>query len=102
GFGDEVNGDKSQPCRICNGTRRSPGRGDCMDCNLKRTKEYHKSLSGRFAKYKASAKYRGIPWLLTLEQADTLWRGDCFWCGASPEGQGGIDRLDSNLDYIEG
>jgi len=60
---------------------------------------------------KANANARNLSWTLTDEQAWSLLRGDCKYCGASPgrfmkrKGRGGeipingIDRVDSNLGY---
>lgn len=68
--------------------------------------------------YKTTARRRSLKWNLTDAQFDILVTGDCFYCGDGPSSTfsfknrkqllgthsdfkyNGIDRIDSNLDYI--
>ena len=58
--------------------------------------------------YKKNAEVRGIRWALTIKEVETLFAGDCFYCGDGPEERrfstasknpyveilSGIDRVD--------
>lgn len=57
-----------------------------------------KKPAGRYSKYKASAKNRGIPFNLTLEEFLTFWQGACSYCGDTIATIG-IDRVDSSIGY---
>jgi 5-methylcytosine-specific restriction endonuclease McrA len=56
------------------------------------------------------ANKRGLQWRLSEEQAGSLFRSDCFYCGAPPSNimrertgdfvYNGIDRIDNELDYV--
>ena len=62
--------------------------------------------------YQRAAKLRGIPWELTDENALTLIKGNCFYCGGYPDKKtryksakedlrfSGIDRIDSTKGYF--
>jgi len=61
--------------------------------------------------YKNKSKKRGHKFLLTEEEFSNLTKGDCFYCGCSPQQESkckensapylynGIDRIDSNGSY---
>jgi hypothetical protein len=51
--------------------------------------------------YRANAKTKRRALELLDEQMIELFRSSCFYCGAAaPSTLNGIDRLDSNLDYV--
>ena len=66
------------------------------------------------SKYRYAAKKKGREWRLTTEQAEELFKGNCFYCGSEPQGVhkilsnngdyvfSGIDRLDSTQGYVPG
>ena len=68
--------------------------------------------------YKRGAKERGLTWELTIEQANKIFRSDCYYCGLGPSNLAGakvdpngllrangvfkytgIDRIDNKLGY---
>src|SRR5437016_4681468 len=63
------------------------------------------------ASYKKSARKRGLPFELTIEQCDALFKGNCHYCGAKPSlvyknpftryVYNTIDRKDSKYGYDE-
>lgn len=59
----------------------------------------------RFSKARANAKFRRLPWELTLEEYTKAIEPDCFYCdgnlGKTEKGTG-LDRLDSNEGYLPG
>lgn len=64
--------------------------------HLKRVSAYGRSVKGRIAEYKASAKWRGISYNLTDEEAEAYFEMECFYCGLTG---GGIDRYDNDKGY---
>jgi hypothetical protein len=87
-------------------------------------KEYRRDLPAAFgclvASYKKSARQRGLPYTLTLDEFYDLTKGNCQYCGCEP-GQfktlhsppttkymypsytyNGIDRVDSSKGYVQG
>lgn len=63
-----------------------------------RSREYAKSPKGRYTSYKASAKYRGILFNISLEYFESLQGENCAYCGETLK-QIALDRIDSDGDY---
>src|SRR5271166_556232 len=55
----------------------------------------------RLKQYKQNARHRGLPWLLTDEQASLLFRQNCHYCGHEPTSLqlNGIDRVRNEQGY---
>lgn len=68
--------------------------------------------NGLIYRYKNSAVYRNLPWLLSDEAFFSLVLSNCFYCGIEPQKifatvnggitYNGIDRLDNDLGYEDG
>lgn len=54
-----------------------------------------------YAKYKQSAKHRGIPFDITLRDVMELWKEPCLYCGDFI-GTVGIDRVINDRPYERG
>jgi hypothetical protein len=58
--------------------------------------------------YRRNARYRGVPFELTLAQFYCLTKEKCFYCGSPPLNfirkyiHNGVDRVDSDKGYIIG
>lgn len=65
-------------------------------------KQYEKSPSGVFTKYKNAAKRRNLEFTLTLEQLEDLISQPCHYCGEYTQGKEfcGIDRVDNDVGYV--
>lgn len=50
--------------------------------------------------YRLGAKQRGLVFGLKKEQAYSLFKKPCAYCGASPDPLNGIDRVDSRKGYL--
>lgn len=57
-----------------------------------------KDIRNKFTHFRANAKVRNIPFLLTKEEVNTLCESKCFYCGK--ERCLGIDRKDNSKPYI--
>lgn len=67
-----------------------------------------------FNRAKATAKFRRLPWDLTIDEFDSLSRMNCYYCDAAPScvarrkgypGEviyNGLDRIDSSGGYVIG
>ncbi len=68
-----------------------------------------------YCAYRTMAKFRGLTFSLTKEQAAVLFRGVCWYCGVEPQQQSrphrytngafrynGIDRVDNDKGYVPG
>ena len=71
----------------------------CKECSKLSDQKYTKTIRGRYTMYKKCAKYRGYPFLLTLDEFISLWDQNCSYCGEKIEGIG-LDRIDNNKGYI--
>lgn len=84
-------------------SRHSDGlRSICKTCEREYMREYMRGYRENNRKfslkvYKNSAQRRGYEWLLTDEQALTLFSGPCFYCGGPG---GGIDRMNNKVGYV--
>lgn len=59
-----------------------------------------KSVVIRLSIYKRSAKEKNYEWNLTDEEAEELFKSNCWYCGNEDErGLCGIDRFDSSIGY---
>lgn len=79
-------------------------------------KKYSAGWRAHLGIYRTNARNRGIPWKLSPAEADTLFRGECHYCGEPPEQRSfstsnknpyvltasGIDRVDNTGEYITG
>jgi hypothetical protein len=85
----------------------------CKDCGHK-LPEGEAGCNEVISHYKQAAKHRGLPWLLTRDEAKELFKGNCVYCGVEPMQEmrrenylngvfiyNGIDRLDSNIGYTK-
>lgn len=64
-------------------------------------KKYDKTLAGKYTRYKDSANQRDLHFDISLEYFATYWQQPCHYCG-DPIETIGIDRINSNLGYVEG
>lgn len=63
-------------------------------------KKRRQTAKGRFEMLKAGAKKRGLDFDINFEKyCDCFWEKSCVYCGETSKG---IDRIDSNLGYIDG
>lgn len=106
----------TKTCNVCQLTKtldqfhknkkaRDGHQSECKTCvqtraasNKDKMAAYRQTQRGRYAKYKGSAKERGLTFDLTMEDFMTFWQGDCTYCG-DQIATVGIDRLDSNVGY---
>ena len=58
------------------------------------------TLSKRYADYRRNAATRGFTFQISKERFAEITDQACAYCGA--EGPNGIDRVDSDLGYVEG
>ena len=109
----------------CGGTKpnasfRNLQRGATPHCGCspgKRKPSQSVSVSLRNAlisNYKGNAKSKGLPFDLSDAECETLFKGDCYFCGLPPSSNyrkkpyedtylySSIDRIDSNKGYIRG
>ena len=63
-----------------------------------KVKAWQLSPKGRYSKYRAGAKTRGISFILTFEEFMTFWKKPCYYCGDFIQTIG-LDRLDSHGAY---
>ena len=70
----------------------------CKSCEKDIDKLYQNTISGKFSRYKAKARYRKIPFSLTAEEFFSFWQLPCNYCGNKLE-TCGLDRVDSSLGY---
>lgn len=71
---------------------------------LDRCKAYRRTMSGRYSGMKGSAKYRGVPVLITLDEyVEIVSCAVCTYCQfeLDPSG-GGLDRIDNTRGYESG
>ena len=63
--------------------------------------KYAVTIAGRFTFGKTDAKRRGVEWLLTFEQYNSLLKeGICTYCDSLLNQTGiGLDRIDNNKPY---
>lgn len=59
---------------------------------------YDKTLRGKLAQYKCSAKKRGLSFDLDIESFKTFWQKPCHWCGDEITTIG-VDRIDNTIGY---
>jgi hypothetical protein len=67
------------------------------------------AISTRFARYRISAKAKGLAWDLTKTEFEDITARDCHYCGSSPDNlqrhagnlftYNGIDRVDNRQGY---
>ena len=62
-------------------------------------KEYRKTPTGKYVKYRREAKYRHVRFGLTLKQFMLFWKQDCYYCGDKIKTIG-LDRVNSNIGYV--
>lgn len=53
-----------------------------------------------FYEYKYGAKYRNIPFELSLDQVNAMCLLPCTYCGDLPDPKNGIDRIDNAIGYL--
>ena len=68
---------------------------ECKSCNKIR----RQTPKGRFDTYKESASKKNLEFQLTLQDFESNWNKDCYYCGDIIPTIG-FDRLDSNKGYI--
>lgn len=61
---------------------------------------YKQSPAGKYAEFKAHAKYRGIEFNLSREEFSAYWQAPCHYCGHQIQTVG-LDRVDSNAGYVK-
>lgn len=72
----------------------------CKKCSEKRKREKKPwdSLRGRYNRIKSGAKIRGIPFSLSIEDIESFWQAECYYCGKKIETLG-VDRIDFRKGY---
>lgn len=65
---------------------------------LAASKLYRSTPKGRFAKYKNTAKAKGIAFSLSFEQFVEFWQKPCSYCGCTIDTIG-LDRADNSVGY---
>lgn len=89
-----------QTCACCGQTKRQKQWRKGPKCDVC----YAKTPTGRYTRLKATAKYTGQEFSLTLEEYIKLTSSGCSYnCGSElPALGGGIDRIDATQGYIPG
>ncbi len=65
-----------------------------------RDRQYNRTLRGRWAKLKSSAKQRGVPLTVTQADFERLIKQPCIYCGGRlPKTSSGIDRKNNSKGY---
>lgn len=96
-------------------TLKQQGVSGCMNC-IRKARALNKcandgSYRDIFVRYKKGAKTRKLDWGLTYEQAVSLFKGSCVYCGEEPKHTysrskyykvpyNGIDRIDTTQGYF--
>ena len=78
---------------VCDANARKASRGTANQYQRRKHK-----LGYRWSTFKAQAKRRHKPLDISLHQFELLVKSPCHYCGEAPEGPGGIDRRDNELD----
>lgn len=67
-------------------------------------KRYNTSIKGRYRRGKSGAKIRGIVWMITLEEYESIVTGkSCEYCKGPLGNVGvGLDRIDNERAYVVG
>lgn len=109
-----------QKCENCGEALKSPKSHKRKYCSKKCHAIGSRLASGQalrneaVATYKRHAKSRGLVWELSEYQIDSLFAGNCYWCGQYPSNRrsrersygdfiyNGIDRVDNTKGYING
>src|ERR1017187_6084253 len=96
---------KSEKCEC--GNLKTKGSAQCMDCYSHRLMGGASAFNAVWNDYVQQSRRRKLSWTLTKNSAKRLFKGVCFYCGASPSavkmipnGQGsftfnGVDRVDN-------
>ena len=63
------------------------------------SREYRKTIRGKYADYKYDAKHRGIEFRLSIVEFSSFWQLPCFYCRTEIETIG-LDRLDNHRGYF--
>ena len=93
-----------QNCQFCSHCRRFKPKSDfgaCRTCENCRWRQSNvKSIDTIVRKYKSNAERRRIGWNLTDDQAKSLLKMPCIYCGYFREGSlNGIDRIENSKGY---
>ena len=64
--------------------------------NLFEMSEYRISKNGRYARYKGSAKEKGLEFELSILEFLSFWKKSCHYCGEDIKTIG-LDRIDSKV-----
>ena len=63
-----------------------------------RFRAWYETPAGKLSTYRAAAKQRNIPFLLTEEQFKSFWQAPCSYCGDEIETIG-LDRINNDGPY---
>lgn len=66
--------------------------------DLKKGRDFGKTLKGRYGRTKSSAKQRDIHFNITLDEFKTYWNNNCYYCGSKVIGTR-LDRIDNKKGY---
>lgn len=92
-------------CVVCGVEHQTINQHDtcevCVPNQKESAKKYRNGLNGKFLQYRSNAKKRNIDFDLTIEEFSKFWQKPCFYCGSDIDTIG-IDRVDSDLGYVEG
>lgn len=67
--------------------------------NLQKAKARLQTPRGKFFAYRRTAKNRGLPFELSMNDFEKLWQKSCYYCGRQIKTIG-LDRIDSKKGYF--
>jgi len=97
-FRKTKNGTPRYICKLCEAAYKKEWRNKNKESYQSYHKNYSKSLSGKYSRYKFDAKKRGYVFELDLKQFKDYWKAPCTYCGASIETVG-LDRKANSGGY---
>lgn len=90
-----------QKPRIAENNARWAGKNP--DRKREHIRTYSRTLKGKIARLRSTAKARGHAFDLSVPELQALSQQPCFYCGgALPETHLGLDRIDNDLGYVSG
>lgn len=77
--------------------------------NKQKIREYHRwweklhqnDPKRKYRSYKATAKLDKRTFKISFEFASLLFNSNCYYCGSPPDPVNGIDRIKSDIGYVE-
>lgn len=75
----------------------------CRPCLLIKYRNNNKTMPARYQSKRTQAKNRGLDFTISYEEFSEIVSRECFYCnGFFKNGLVGLDRIDSNIGYVQG